>query len=152
VFGGVSARQARIELTPSASRPPWMRWLMIGPSVGSLEAPATATMSPIDSAVETKKQIMIGRRYSGAKPSLKPGADEVPTQRKETGDSVDVSVPNMPVTSFWVYVSPAKVTSGNSAPEAIAYERRNEIAMLHDFMNGEPKMAIRMKRRIESAP
>ena len=100
VLGGVSARQARIELTPSASRPPWMRVLWTSVSTSKPDASAVAVMSPIDSAVETKKQIISGRRYSGAKPRENPGAFEVPTHRKEMGLVDEVSAPNMPVTSM----------------------------------------------------
>ena len=69
VFGGLVKRQARNELTPSASNPPCTRFSKSGPSVSSFEYLHDMVTSPMVSAVETKKPIRMGRKYSGAKPS-----------------------------------------------------------------------------------
>ena len=69
VLGGLVKRQARNELTPSASNPPCTRFSKSGPSVSSFEYLHDMVTSPMVSAVETKKPIRIGRKYSGAKPS-----------------------------------------------------------------------------------
>ena len=69
VLGGLVKRQARNELTPSASNPPCTRLSKSGPSVSSFEYLHDMVTSPMVSAVETKKPIRMGRKYSGAKPS-----------------------------------------------------------------------------------
>ena len=69
VFGGLVKRHARNELTPSASSPPWTRLSKSGPSVSSFEYLHELVTSPMVSAVETKKPIRMGKKYSGAKPS-----------------------------------------------------------------------------------
>lgn len=69
VFGGLVKRQARNELTPSASNPPCTRFSKSGPSVSSFEYLHELVTSPMVSAVETKKPIRMGKKYSGAKPS-----------------------------------------------------------------------------------
>ena len=69
VFGGLVKRQARNELTPSASNPPCTRLSKSGPSVSSFEYLHDMVTSPMVSAVETKKPIRMGKKYSGAKPS-----------------------------------------------------------------------------------
>ena len=69
VLGGLVKRQARNELTPSASNPPCTRFSKSGPSVSSFEYLHDMVTSPMVSAVETKKPIRMGKKYSGAKPS-----------------------------------------------------------------------------------
>ena len=69
VLGGLVKRQARNELTPSASNPPCTRLSKSGPSVSSFEYLHELVTSPMVSAVETKKPIRMGKKYSGAKPS-----------------------------------------------------------------------------------
>ena len=54
VLGGLVKRQARNELTPSASNPPCTRLSKSGPSVSSFEYLHDMVTSPIVSAVETK--------------------------------------------------------------------------------------------------
>ena len=54
VLGGLVKRQARNELTPSASNPPCTRLSKSGPSVSSFEYLHDMVTSPMVSAVETK--------------------------------------------------------------------------------------------------
>ena len=51
------------------STQPWTRLSKSGPSVSSFEYLHELVTSPMVSAVETKKPIRMGKKYSGAKPS-----------------------------------------------------------------------------------
>ena len=66
VLGGEPKRAARSELRPSARRPPWTREEISSASVIP-ENRAVRSTSPTDSAVEMRKPITMGMKYSGAK-------------------------------------------------------------------------------------
>mmetsp|Transcript_40069 Transcript_40069/g.111372 ORF Transcript_40069/g.111372 Transcript_40069/m.111372 type:complete len:341 (-) Transcript_40069:641-1663(-) len=163
VFGGEVKTAAKRELMPSASRPPCTLESKSSPLTGRSEASHERPMSPTVSAVEMKKPIRIGRKYSGAKPRKVSGLGSLFQRNVMVGAASILSVfqklyrlpgtasANPPMhgasgSAEHMVLSPA-MASYDVTPE-ISIPNRSPKKSAVDFRNGEPTACSSVVKRM----